>query len=133
MAWWIGDWLLYGNKRYGERYARAARITGYDVQSLMNMVWVASSFEPARRRDALSWSHRAEVAALTPEEQDDWLTRAEAQRMFVRCLRTEIRAARRLEGTAEQTGDVPTVVCPTCGSRVFRPPPGPDHVNNSGA
>src|SRR6059058_5382190 len=74
-GWWIGDWLNYGNARFGERYVRAARITGYDVQTLMNMVYVASRFEPSRRRDNLSWSHHAELAALEPEKQDHWLER----------------------------------------------------------
>src|SRR5215213_10871726 len=61
-AWWIGDWLRYGNLEYGEKYMRAARITGYDVQSLMNMVYVASHFDASRRRETLSWSHHSEVA-----------------------------------------------------------------------
>jgi hypothetical protein len=32
-SWWIGDWLRYGNARYGETYVLAARITGYDQQT----------------------------------------------------------------------------------------------------
>src|SRR5687768_3997103 len=59
-GWWIGDWLRYGNARYGERYGAAARITGYDVQSLMNMAYVAGRFEVSRRRESLSFSHHAE-------------------------------------------------------------------------
>lgn len=38
--WWLGDWILYGNARFGERYSRAVKLTGYDAQSLMNMVHV---------------------------------------------------------------------------------------------
>jgi hypothetical protein len=94
VAWWIGDWLRFGNQRYGEKYARAAAVTGYDVQSLMNMVYVASRFDPPRRRDVLSWSHHAEVAALDEPEQDDWLDLAAEERMSVRALRAELRAAR---------------------------------------
>jgi hypothetical protein len=41
-GWWIGDWLRYGNERFGERYTRASKATGYDIQTLMNMVYVAS-------------------------------------------------------------------------------------------
>src|SRR3982751_2538146 len=77
-GWWIGDWLNYGNTKFGERYVRAARITGYDVQTLMNMVYVASKFAPERRRDELSWSHHAELAALDPGDQDRWLERGAA-------------------------------------------------------
>jgi hypothetical protein len=92
VAWWIGDWLRYGNHTYGERYTRASRVTGYDVQTLMNMVYVASRFAPGRRRERLSWSHHAEVAALTPVDQDRWLDQAEQERLSVRCLRQEIRS-----------------------------------------
>src|ERR1051325_1019359 len=42
VAWWLGDWLIFGNARYGERYTRAARATGYDPQSLMKLVDGAS-------------------------------------------------------------------------------------------
>ena len=35
-GWWIGDWLNYGNARFGERYVRAARITGRAFQAAMN-------------------------------------------------------------------------------------------------
>lgn len=122
IGWWIGDWLRFGNATYGERYAPVARMTGYDRQSLMNMVYVASSVEPARRREELSWSHHAEIAALEPAEQDAWLDRAVRDRLSVRCLREAIRNERRA-ATAEQRSaerrpardDVADVVCPSCG------------------
>ncbi len=97
VAWWLGDWLLYGNMRYGEKYARAARVTGYDPQSLMNMSYVASCFNPSRRREQLSWSHHAELAALEPDQQDRWLDFAQTQRLSVHSLRLEVRAWRRSE------------------------------------
>ena len=62
--WWLGDWIHYGNAKFGERYSRAVKLTGYDVQSLMNMVYVASRFEISRRRENLSWSHHATLASL---------------------------------------------------------------------
>jgi hypothetical protein len=122
VSWWIGDWLLYGNLRHGERYARASRATGYDRQSLMNMAYVASRFEVGRRRAALSWTHHAEVAALPVDEQEHWLTRAEDDRMSVRSLRTEVRAIRRrradpamLQRSVEEKAVVAaSVVCPHC-------------------
>jgi hypothetical protein len=125
IGWWIGDWLRYGNVAYGERYARAARITGLDIQTLMNMVYVASRFTPPRRREQLSWSHHAEVAALEPDDRERWLDRAAADRLSVRCLREEIRRERRASlGVGEQAAVarlVPaseqggSIVCPSCG------------------
>jgi hypothetical protein len=127
-GWWIGDWLRYGNAKYGERYAHAATITGYDTQTLMNMVYVASRFDGARRRQGLSWSHHAEVAALPPEEQERWLTRAEADRLSVRCLREELRRERRAlnagrekhlpagNGAARESASASHHLrCPACG------------------
>ena len=133
-GWWIGDWLSFGNAAYGERYVRAARITGYDTQTLMNMVYVASHVDPSRRRETLSWSHHAEVVALTEEGQEVWLARAEQERLSVRDLRRAIQDERRgLKGGAGEA--MPNsgrwgagadhyhdedeygqqVVCPSCG------------------
>lgn len=123
IAWWIGDWLRYGNARYGEKYSRAARLTGYDAQSLMNMAYVASRFDVSRRREQLSWSHHAEVAALDSSTQDRWLDLAQEQNLSVHSLRLELRSARRAEsateedpgsitGPSERTPDA--IVCPKC-------------------
>ena len=129
VGWWIGDWLRYGNAAYGERYARAARVTGYDVQTLMNMVYVASHIEPSRRREKLSFSHHAEVVALPAQEQDAWLEHAERERLSVRCLRAEMRRERPVREAAAPVeaaagGDPgspdPQVVCPSCG-HAFEP------------
>src|SRR3954454_16674794 len=124
-GWWIGDWVNYGNARFGERYVRAARITGYDVQTLMNMVYVASRFDVSRRRPNLSWSHHAELAALDPADQDHWLSRAEAERLSVRSLREEVRRARRLAAAEQAELEAPEttepeekVVCPECGAHI---------------
>lgn len=131
VGWWIGDWLTYGNANYGERYPRAARITGYDVQSLMNMAWVAARIEPSRRRTHLSWSHHAEVAALPPAEQDAWLSEAERERLSVRALRAGLQATKRT--TPAQRTRRPThpelehdagARCPHCGKRFAVDAPG---------
>src|SRR5918999_1201697 len=101
-GWWIGDWLSYGNHVFGERYVRASRITGYDAQTLMNMAYVASRFDASRRHGKLSWSHHAEIAAMQPSAQDFWLARAESERLSVRCLRDEVRRARRAPRAKEE-------------------------------
>lgn len=54
----------------GEKYAQAIDVTGYEYGTLQNFGWVAGRIETSRRRDVLSWSHHAEVAALEPSEQD---------------------------------------------------------------
>jgi signal transduction histidine kinase len=132
--WWLGDWIRYGNARFGERYVRAAKVTGYDVQSLMNMVWVAAAYEISRRREILSWSHHETLASLGEDEQEHWLDVACDNRLSVSDLRTELRAARagaKVEAEAEAelsrvANGVPVVVeagptvlrCPRCGDAV---------------
>jgi hypothetical protein len=123
--WWLGDWINYGNVKFGERYSRAAKLTGYDVQSLMNMVYVASRFEIYRRRENLSWSHHATVASLDVDGQERWLARASAESLSVADLRVELRTARRaLEEAADAPEAAPppsddhTLVCPNCGRPV---------------
>ncbi len=103
--WGLGDWIRYGEARFGERYSKAARITGYDVQTLRNMVYVASRFEISRRRDSLSWSHHEAVAALGPSEQDVWLATAQERRLSVTDLRTELRSTRRQAAGGEPSDD----------------------------
>jgi hypothetical protein len=133
VGWWIGDWLRYGNVKFGERYAWASRITGYDAQTLMNMVWVASAYDVSERRPNLSFSHHAELAALPAGERDRWLDLAETNRLSVRCLREELRRARRLEAAAEkgEAGDTTeagpdgddgsAARCPHCGGELDEP------------
>jgi hypothetical protein len=131
--WWVGDWIHYGNLKFGERYARAVKLTGYDVQSLMNMVYVASRFEVSRRRESLSWSHHAALAALDLASQERWLERAVREKLSVADLRVELRASRRALGAPPRQARAPSagedqssrafpdaaaVVCPNCGGAV---------------
>lgn len=127
IQWLLGDWIAYGNLKFGERYARAAKITGYDPQTLMNMVYVATRFSISRRRENLSWSHHEALAAQEPEEQDRWLDQAALHHWSVLDLRTMLRMAKKgrseLAGAdageeAEADQSSPTVKCPRCGEEI---------------
>ena len=76
-AWWLGDWLIYGETRYPDRYKQAVKETTLDYQTLRNYAWVSRKIDKSRRRATLSFQHHAEVASLPPEEQEEWLDRAE--------------------------------------------------------
>lgn len=101
-AWWLADWLIFGESTYGQRrYREAIERTGLDYQTLRNYAWVARRFEHHRRWDSLSFAHHAEVAPLAPPEQDYWLRKA-AQQMWSRNeLRRSVRAS-----LAEQRGQL---------------------------
>jgi len=110
-----------GVGRYGETYERAAAITGYDIQTLMNFVYVANRFPISRRREKLSWSHHAEVAALQESAQEVWLDRAATDGLSVRSLREHIRRERAaaMEGSGSDAprsrARVTLLRCPRCG------------------
>lgn len=111
IRWWIGDWLAYGERAYGETYAQAVEATGRKVQDLMNMAWVAARVEISRRREDLSWSHHAEVAALDSPDQGRLLTEAAESGWSSR----EIRMAARALGEPRAPETMAAPKCRTCG------------------
>jgi hypothetical protein len=92
--WWLGDWLNYGEQAYGNGYQEAIAATGLDYESCRACRWVAESIEFVRRRPKLSWSHHEEVAGLTPDEQDEWLARAEANGWTQKELRAWLKGSK---------------------------------------
>jgi hypothetical protein len=55
VQFWIGDWVNYGEKAYGEKYDDAERITGLDYGTLANYAWVASKVESSSRDENLGF------------------------------------------------------------------------------
>jgi hypothetical protein len=90
--WWLGDWLAFGQMKYGRRYKKALAVTALDYQTLRNYTVVARRFELSRRRDNLSFQHHAEVCALPDDEQDRWLDLAMARGWSRNELRRNLRA-----------------------------------------
>jgi N6-adenosine-specific RNA methylase IME4 len=74
LQWWIGDWLGYGERVYGEKFP-LGDIAAYKTQQTCKTV--AGRIEIPRRRGNLSFAHHAEVAKLELDEQDRWLDAAE--------------------------------------------------------
>lgn len=92
--WWLGDWLVYGERMYEQRYRRAIALTGLDYQTLRNYATVARRFPLSRRRDKLSFQHHAEVCALSEEDRERWLDRAQRERWSRNELRRQLRPDR---------------------------------------
>ncbi|WP_329793980.1 LmbU family transcriptional regulator [Lentzea sp. DG1S-22] len=100
-SWCLGDWLVYGMNNYADRYRQAIEALGLSYQTLRNYAWVARQFSNERRRSGLSFQHHAEVASLSPEQQDYWLTRAAESAWTTKRLRTAIRDERRSRTTID--------------------------------
>ncbi|WP_026127251.1 LmbU family transcriptional regulator [Nocardiopsis xinjiangensis] len=98
-SWWLGDWLLYGQNEYPNRYKKAIEETSLDYQTLRNYSWVARRFPPEYRRSTLSFQHHAEVASRPQEEQEKWLDKAEQYGWSRNKLRRMIRESRTSEAS----------------------------------
>ena len=74
---WLGDWWAFGEQHYGDRKAitEADDWEGPAFQTCMDAAMVCRSFETSRRREALSFTHHAEVIGRPAKEADrplDW-------------------------------------------------------------
>lgn len=111
-AWWLGDWLVFGQTRYPERYRQAIDETALDYQTLRNYAWVTRRFPVSRRRDTLSMQHHAEVASLPCELQDEWLDRAERFQWSRNQLRQYVRINRETSADEQPEAEGPGAAAP---------------------
>ena len=75
-SWWIGDWLVYGQANFEDRFSQAAAITGLSEQTLLARMFVSENVPISRRQPGVSFSCHAKVARLKPDEQTRWLKAA---------------------------------------------------------
>lgn len=87
IRWWLGDWLVFGESRFSDRYSQALDASMYSIGTLRNCVWVCRHVPPENRFASLSFDHHYEVAKLSPEQQNQWLQEAQKNRWTVRELR----------------------------------------------
>jgi N6-adenosine-specific RNA methylase IME4 len=110
VMWWIGDWLNYGECRWGEKYSQALEATGFAYQTLADAKWVGRRIQFSRRHEKLSWSHHREVARIDDDaEQDSLLAQAEAGGWTRSQLREAVRA---IKQPPSVLADEPAVVVP---------------------
>ncbi|MFE0153537.1 LmbU family transcriptional regulator [Nonomuraea sp. NPDC059007] len=95
-AWWLGDWLVYGQDSFPGRYRQAMAKSSLSYKTLRNYAWIARNVPVSRRRDTLSVQHHAQVAAFPEEEQEAWLARAHQGKWSLSRLRSEIQASRQI-------------------------------------
>lgn len=91
--WWVGDWLLYGERHFGDEAYQAVRdqiteILGRSDESIRQAIWVAQQFPPDQRRRDLRWSHHREVliAKLPRDERYALLDVAVTEKLSTRDL-----------------------------------------------
>jgi len=95
LQWWVGDWLTFGEREYGEAHAQALDAIGWDPATVLQYAWVCRQVAPDERRDDLTFFHHREVAALDPAGQRAWLARAAEGGWSVERLRRELKQTTR--------------------------------------
>ena len=89
IPWWVGDWINYGEAKYGETYSQGLTLWNHAYQSLVNMAYVARQYPP-ETRTGLSWTHHRYAASLPLEERSGLLEKALKEEWTSRQLQTEV-------------------------------------------
>ncbi len=113
LMWWIGDWMRFGEHKWGEKYAQAIAATGHGYQAIANAKWVAEQYsEISTRVEKLSWTHHREAAGLPSPVRAQVLAEALAGDWSTRDLK---QAVNRLKNEAK----LPARSEPVAGRKVF--------------
>jgi hypothetical protein len=90
VQWWLGEWWLYGEHKYGERAAQAIP-TGYAVATLRAAALVAARFPRDDRDPDVSFGLYREVVALPPEKAQELIGQAKEEHLSRTDLRERVR------------------------------------------
>jgi len=96
LPWMVGDWLNFGERKYGDKYTQGLEAGMYDLITLRKCSWVCRNVPPERRRPSavLSFKHHEVVTPLDAEQQEEMLRLAEEERLTVRELQYEVKRLR---------------------------------------
>jgi len=92
VQFWIGDWVNYGERAYGDKYTTAIKTTRLEEVTLKDYAYVASHIEKSLRNDFVPFSIHKIVAPLPRDKQEEILTKAAADELSVRAVKELIRA-----------------------------------------
>jgi len=93
IRWAVGDWIAFGEERFGELAAEASEALGISPEGRMELVRVARAIPRHRRRASLSWTHHRAVArrSITPAQREELLDRAERDGWNARAMEAAAR------------------------------------------
>lgn len=107
--WVVGALVVYGEDHFGARAEQVLDEMGLQPETQANYATVYRKVAASRRRETLPFGHHAEVAALPPAEQTQWLTRAEKEKWTREELRQQLGKGRKALEAPH-----PPHVCRTC-------------------
>jgi N6-adenosine-specific RNA methylase IME4 len=99
VQWWIGDWLCFGERKYGEMYSQA--FDEAQAETWKHYKWVSERYQKCPRGHFLSWSHYREAASLDEPLRSELLRQAESENLTVREFQRIIRYARSAIGESQ--------------------------------
>lgn len=117
IKWWLGDWIIFGENRFPQKYSQALDETMYSIGTLRNCVYVCRNIPIDNRNPGLSFEHHYEVAKLPIGDQAEWLAQADANNWTCRQLRQAIKGETpskkalpdRLDWKKDEDAAVPTL------------------------
>lgn len=90
--YWLGDWLRYGEDRWGEEHSQALEADyGYDYDTLRRDKWVSEKIPPVLRSTNMTFSNAREIAPLPQEEKEYWAEELKKEAIPVRELKQRIK------------------------------------------
>lgn len=90
--WWVGDWLNFGEARFGEKYSQYIDELGLAQGTIANYQSISGRMPPDRRKEELSFGHHESVLAVEdPKLQDELLEMAIKENWTREQLRNYIR------------------------------------------
>lgn len=105
----LADAINFGDRAYGERYAQWVDEVGLSKRTIANIAYIGRKVDASRRREGVSFSHHAEVAALPPADQEALLDRAIDQGLTRYQLRDAVREHKhRLRAQEPTDGRLPS-------------------------
>ena len=97
--WAAGDWLLEGERRWGEMYSQHMEISGLAYQTLVNLASLCRHVPRENRRPELGIAHHKVIARLPPGEQRRWLGAAADEDWTVGQLSAAVKGIVTLQGS----------------------------------
>jgi hypothetical protein len=100
---WLGDWLNYGERSYGEMYTQAIEETDYEYGSLKDFKSVMGRVEKSMRTDFCTYSHYRLIVATPNIPQ--WIKIATDEKLSTRELAERIKFIHKKETPKEKIKD----------------------------
>lgn len=97
LQWHWGEWWNYGHKKWDRKAEEFIKTLPIKRKTLQNYGSVTKLIKPSLRKEGLSFTHHALLSVKPPEEQKQWLKRAETNKWPVSQLRKAIQEEQKAE------------------------------------